>query len=110
MLAGWQKKPGQLSCEQCRALVDSYNLDNPDNPKEYNCDACEMPRPLSENYPVFHILRVYGAGIGNGMGGLLLSEVILACEMEEILPTLHFINKIMKYYQELTKREENGNQ
>ena len=99
-----------MSCEQCRALVDSYNLDNPYNKKEYSCDACEMPKPLPENILVFYLMRNYGITFGNGMGGLLLESMILACRLESIQPTTHLINKIILYYQELTKREEDNGQ
>jgi len=99
-----------MSCEQCKALIDSYNLDNPTKQKEYACASCEMPKLLPANYETAFLLRVYGSTMSNGMGGLTLSEIILACRLESIQPTVHLVNKIIVYYQELTKKDGNGNQ
>jgi hypothetical protein len=99
-----------MSCEQCKSLVDSYNLDNPTKQKEYGCVSCEMPKPLPANFEALHLLRVYGNTMSNSMGGLTLSEIILACRLESIQPTTHLVNKIIIYYQELTKKDDNGNQ
>jgi hypothetical protein len=97
-----------MSCEQCKKLIDSFNEDNPTKQKEYACASCEMPKPLPANHEALYILRIYGNAISNGMGGLTLSEIILACRLESIQPTTHLMNKVLQYYQELTKKDDNG--
>jgi hypothetical protein len=90
-----------MSCEQCRALKAQLN-------KEPDCDACLMPRVLPNNYVVLYIIKYYGIVITNGMGGMVLSEIFNVCRLESIQPTVHLVNRIITYYQELTKKDNNG--
>jgi len=100
-LTEWVRAPGYLSCERCVELKKSVG-------KTPDCDACKMPKILPANKQSLFILQNYFAGISNGYGGLVLSEIITACGLENILPHSDTIKKIFIYFNEINKKDANG--